>query len=78
MAAAALEQSLLAWPWFADHAAHAFGLAPPAFVPVLLAEMLRADAAYWDGGVLRARAEFRPPPAGWLTSPGQPACWPLR
>lgn len=71
-----LEPALLACPWFCDHATLAFGLSPRDFLPLLVDEMLRADAAYWAGGKLTARAAYRAPRPGWLTSPGKPAAWP--
>ncbi len=39
--------TLLASPWFRDHAQDAFGVRPAEFVPLLLAEMLRSGAASW-------------------------------
>jgi len=71
-----IEPFLLACPWFRDHARYAFAVSPEAFVPMLLAEMLRADAAYWNGGKLVARAPYEPAPPGWPPSPGCPTRWP--
>ncbi len=75
LAEAELEPVLLACPWFRDHAALLFGVAARDFVPMLVREMLRADAAFWADGKLTARADYRAPPPGWLTSPGEPARW---
>ena len=72
----ALAPALLACPWFRDHAMLAFGISPHDFLPLLVKEMLRADAAFWRDGKLTARADYRVPPPGWLASPGQPASWP--
>ena len=72
-----IEPFLLACPWFHDHAA-TFGVTPQAFVPMLLAEMKRADAAYWDDGKLVARAPSHAVPAGWPEGPVCPAKWPVR
>ena len=70
-----LEPFLLACPWFQDHARLAFGVSAQRFVPMLLAEMQRADAAYWQGGKLLARAPYQPVPPGWPASPARPALW---
>jgi hydroxyacylglutathione hydrolase len=77
VAEAELAPMLLACPWFTDHARHAFGVTPEAFVPVLLAEALRTDAVFWDRGRLLPRAPYRPPPPGWPRSPPCPAQWPM-
>jgi hypothetical protein len=71
-----LEPALLACRWFCDHATLAFGMRPRDFVPLLIKEMLRADAAFWRDGKLTARADYRIPPPDWLVSPGEPAAWP--
>ncbi|HYZ62799.1 MAG TPA: MBL fold metallo-hydrolase [Acetobacteraceae bacterium] len=73
---AALEPHLLACPWFHDHATLAFQVTPHAFVPMLVREMLRADAAYWSDGKLLARAPYAPVRPGWPASPASPALWP--
>ena len=52
---------VLQCPWFVDHARLVFGCEPAAFVTPLVAEMLRADAAYWAKGRLLARAAYRAP-----------------
>lgn len=65
--------ALLGWPWFRDHARIVFGVAPANFVQPLLREMVRADAAYWQGGVLRARAGYRVAPPGWSVRTPLPA-----
>lgn len=72
---ASIQAALLARPWFRDHARLVFASEPADFVCPLIAEMVRADAAYWSGGKLVARAAYRPPPPGWLTSPGSPRRW---
>ena len=76
LADAEMAAYLLACPWFCDHAQLAFGVSPERFVPMLVDEMLRADAAYWQGEKLVARAPFRPIPRGWPHSPARPALWP--
>ncbi|MGI4955699.1 MAG: MBL fold metallo-hydrolase [Janthinobacterium lividum] len=48
--------TLLDAPWFRDHAVRAFGLAPGAFVPLLIEEMIRSGAAGWRGNRLVAGA----------------------
>ena len=63
-------------PWFADYAVGGFGLSPAEFVPLLVAEMLRAGAARWRDGRLRATADYAAPMPGWRTAPGMPADWP--
>jgi hydroxyacylglutathione hydrolase len=73
---AALAPTLLAAPWFRDHAEYAFGLTPDAFVPVLVAEMLRSGAAKWQNGRLSATAAHAAPQAGWPFAPTNPADWP--
>ena len=67
---------LLDAPWFCDHATKAFGVAPAAFVPLLLDQMVRGDAAYWRNGRLVATAEHSIPANGWARSPTAPAAWP--
>lgn len=74
LAEAEVEAYLLDSPWLQDHAAHAFGLEPHAFVPLLLREMVRSGAAGWQDGRLLARGEHRTPQPGWArgaTTPGQ-------
>ncbi len=51
---------LLSSPWFPDHASRAFGIAPQALVPLLVAEMTRSGAARWKDDRLE--------PAGPYTS----------
>ena len=62
-------------PWFVDHARLVFDTTPNDLMQPLVEEMLRADAAFWQDGKLRARANYRVPPPSWLRSPGQPADW---
>ncbi|GAC1347589.1 MAG: hypothetical protein NVSMB18_33020 [Acetobacteraceae bacterium] len=76
LARAAVEPFLLGCPWFADHAALAFAVTPEAFVPMLIAEMLRADAAYWQADTLLARAPYQKVRPGWPAVPTSPALWP--
>lgn len=52
---------LLGSPWFVDHARRAFAMPPKAFVPLLVAEMVRSRAAQWDSERLK--------PAGAYTAP---------
>lgn len=66
---------LLAAPWFRAHA-ETFGVSPEAFVPLLVAEMQRADAAQWRYGRLVATAPHHVPSPGWATAPTQPKAWP--
>ena len=72
----AIAPALLRAPWFRDHATGAFGMAPEAFVPVLVQEMLRSGAAAWQDGRLRATAAHATPAAGWPFGPVKPADWP--
>jgi glyoxylase-like metal-dependent hydrolase (beta-lactamase superfamily II) len=51
-----LKPYLLGCPWFCDHARLSFSQAPATFVAPLVAEMLRAGAAHWQGGCLVAAA----------------------
>lgn len=67
---------LLDAPWFRDHAEHAFGLAPDAFVPLLVQETIRADAATWRDGRLVAVAAHTVPKPGWPLAPASPSRWP--
>lgn len=73
---AAIPGVLLDAPWFRDHAKLAFGLAPDAFVPLLVTEMLRSKAALWRDGRLVASAPHQVPQAGWPRAPTTPAAWP--
>jgi glyoxylase-like metal-dependent hydrolase (beta-lactamase superfamily II) len=66
---------LLECPWFLDHARYAFRVSPADLAPRLLAEMLRADAAFWSGDMLLARAPYRPVASDWPKSPTDPAHW---
>lgn len=72
---AAIPGVLLDAPWFRSHAA-AFGVAPDAFVPLLVSEMLRSKAALWQNGHLVATAAHQVPRAGWPQAPTTPAAWP--
>ncbi len=72
----ALAPMLLECPWFRDHATLAFGVTPEAFVPMLVVEMLRAGAAFWQEGRLVARAASAPVRAGWPRSAAKPGLWP--
>ncbi len=76
LAEPAVAPMLLDCPWFRDHAKLAFGVTPEAFVPMLVAEMLRADAAFWREGRLVARAPYAPVRPGWRHSSAQPVHWP--
>jgi len=73
---AAIAPTLLASPWFCDHATGAFASTPEAFVPVLVQEMLRAKAAAWSGDRLVAVAAHAGPGDGWPFAPTNPADWP--
>jgi len=73
---AAIPPVLLDAPWFRDHAAQAFGMTPEAFVPPLLLEMVRSDAAHWRGERLVASAIHHVPAAHWARAPTDPAAWP--
>ncbi len=73
---AALAPTLLAAPWFCDHAEYAFGMTPDAFIPLLVAEMLRSGAAKWRDGRLSATAKHALPQPGWPFAPTNPADWP--
>jgi glyoxylase-like metal-dependent hydrolase (beta-lactamase superfamily II) len=73
---AAIPGVLLDAPWFRSHAELAFGMAPDAFVPLLVSEMLRSKAARWQNGRLVAAAAHQVPRAGWPQAPTMPAAWP--
>lgn len=73
---AAIPGVLLDAPWFRSHADLAFGLAPDAFVPLLVSEMLRSKAALWRNNRLVAAAAHQVPRAGWPQAPTLPAAWP--
>ena len=72
----ALMAYLSSCPWFHDYAAQSFAMPDAEFAGLLLAEMLRAEAARWQDGVLRATAPFVPPSKGWSNAPTTPAQWP--
>ncbi len=73
-----LAPMLLDAPWFRDHAEQAFGLTPEAFVPLLVQETIRADAATWRDGRLVAVAAHQAPRPGWPSAPASPDQWPPR
>ncbi|MBC7801072.1 MAG: MBL fold metallo-hydrolase, partial [Gemmatimonadaceae bacterium] len=73
---AAIAPMLLDAPWFRAHAEGAFGLSPATFVPLLLTEMQRGDAAHWREGRLVATARYTVPAPGWATAPTSPLDWP--
>ena len=75
-AEAELAPLLLPAPWFRVHAEQAFGLSPEAFLPVLVRETVRSDAATWRDGRLQAVAAHRSPAPGWASAPLKPALWP--
>jgi hydroxyacylglutathione hydrolase len=56
---------LLGCPWFQDYSRHIFRLQPDEFIEPLLAELVRANAAAWDGERMVALAPHTPPPADW-------------
>jgi len=66
---------LLSCPWLHDYSRHVFRVEPADFVELVLAEMLRSDAATWKNGRLLATAPYTAPAPGWLDSPGRPAQW---
>jgi hydroxyacylglutathione hydrolase len=67
---------LLASQWLQDHAHRAFGLAPEAFAPLLLNEMLRSGAALWQADRLLPGGDYVAVGAGWPAGPGGVADWP--
>jgi len=73
---AAIPGALLDAPWFRSHAALAFNMAPDAFVPLLISEMLRSKAALWRDGRLVSAAPHQVPRASWPQAPTAPAAWP--
>lgn len=73
---AELAPMLLACPWFRDHAVLAFNMKPEDFVPVLVRETVRSDAATWQGGRLMPVAPYNPSAPGWAMAPVTPASWP--
>ncbi len=73
---AAIPGALLDAPWFRDHAALAFGRTPEAFVPLLVSEMVRSDAAHRQNGRLVPTATYHVPATGWARAPTAPAAWP--
>ncbi len=73
---AAVAPTLLASPWFCDHAREAFSSTPETFVPVLVQEMLRSGAAVWQDGRLTAAAAHALPASGWPLAPTNPVDWP--
>lgn len=73
---AEVSRYLLQCPWFQDYSRHGFRVQPEDFVEPLLAEMLRSEAAGWQGRRLIARAPHNPPPANWPSGPTRPKDWP--
>ncbi|WP_027482416.1 MBL fold metallo-hydrolase [Deinococcus pimensis] len=71
-----LEPYLLARPWVHDYARHAFRVTDAEFAGALVAEMLRSNAARWDGDVLRANLPHHVPDRAWLAAAPFPADWP--
>ena len=65
-------------PWFQAHARRAFGVEPPAFVPMLVDEMLRSGAATLAAGSLIATATYTPADPAWPQSPATPSLWPVQ
>ncbi len=68
---------LLTCPWYLDYCRDYFQADPAAFVPTLLAEMVRSQAARWESGRLVAGAPFVPLTGDWEPLPATtPLNWP--
>ena len=71
--AAAIATEVPAQPWVSDFATQAFATTPARFVPLLVAEMLRAGAARWQGRAAACDSR-RPAAPGWLAKRAGVAC----
>ncbi|MGH3086559.1 MAG: MBL fold metallo-hydrolase, partial [Rubrobacteraceae bacterium] len=72
-----LHTYLLDAPWFNDYARHVFNEEPSYFIQPLIQEMLRSNAAEWQGDKLIPLASYNPPPIGWPKGPARPKAWPV-
>lgn len=63
-------------PWFGRHARHAFGTTIEAFIPILIAEMLRGGSVRRQDGCLFAGAPYQKSPTGWPRPWTRPELWP--
>ena len=63
-------------PWVESHATQGLGLTVDAFIPALLREMRRANAAQCSEGVWAATAPYDKPWYGWPRGPSRPENWP--
>jgi hydroxyacylglutathione hydrolase len=61
--------------WFQDYSRHIFQLEPDEFIEPLINELVRSQAAAWDGERLVALAPHTPPPADWPPPNTDPRCW---
>jgi hydroxyacylglutathione hydrolase len=66
---------LLSCGWFRDFAKHAFNVEPADFLPVLMEEMIRSEAALWHGEYLKAAASYHAPDASWMNRNIKPKDW---
>lgn len=72
----AIAPYLLRCGWYQDYCRTYFHSDPSAFVPPLLAELLRARAARWEADTLVAVTPYTVPAPGWCQRPSTPAAWP--
>lgn len=57
--------------WFTDFCCHVFRVEPADFVQLLLDEMVRSGAGYWENGCMLAGTPHNPPDKDWFP----PAAW---
>lgn len=62
-------------PWFERHATGAFGTTVEAFIPTLIAEMLRGGSLRREDVRLLAAAPYEEPPPGWPRPWTRPDLW---
>lgn len=70
-----IDDYLLNCGWFQDFAHYSFQLQSDEFIKVLLDEMIRSGAAYWNDNQLIATAPYNPPQIEWLNKNVMPKDW---
>lgn len=63
-------------PWYLDFCRNVFHSDPEAFIPQLMNELLRSQAAEWQHERLVPAAPYTPPAPDWLRAPGRVCDWP--
>ena len=70
-----IDNYLLSSGWFHDFARYSFELQPEEFIPILLDEMIRSEAATWNNGDLVATTPYRAPEKKWINKNSKPKDW---